>query len=79
MPLLFHLNLNSIYKRGSARHYCNFVILKENKAAQRLIRKIRSSFYIRIVAAGAPMKETYSDSIMDGTIIQNGLLAELLI
>lgn len=48
--------------------------LKENKAAQRLIRKIRSSFYIPIVAGGAAMKETYSDSIMDATIIQNGCL-----
>jgi hypothetical protein len=52
--------------------------LKE-KAAQRLIRKIISSFYIPIVADGAAMKETYADSIMDATIIQNGLLTELLI
>jgi predicted patatin/cPLA2 family phospholipase len=52
--------------------------LKE-KTNQRLIRKIRSSSSIPVVADGTAIKETYSDSIMDAIIIQNGLLAELLI
>jgi MerR family transcriptional regulator, light-induced transcriptional regulator len=55
------------------------ITLNENiKPARRLIRKIRSSSHIPVVAGGAAMKDLYADSTIDAIITRNGSLADLV-